>query len=990
MKSIKNIREENPEYDDLSDQEISDRLYSKYYSDMDKTEFEQKIGLQAAQLDAPPETTEPEKKLELSDFAAYGFQEQLSDVEMVTKRWLAEQKNPFVRYLYGSRFMGLGLGDADFDMGKGFELAVDVYGEDFVWDRSLDADDRIAIMDKVSADSLEQNHPEVSEYLKEQELSTKQELALAAGKTGGALTTPTIAVGGMALQAPSFLQKIIHGSFIGGLWGTEYNAADQYMKTGKVDLAEAVTSEEAISGAIGGGVLPVAGAVIVRGTRKAKEQISKIRENAKAVPLSESKAAKVAGKVNEKTRQYQLEGLKDPAIAVQRAADDLGLSDQTKAQIAPLIRPLKQEEIAPTLAKIEAEANARGAVSRAAKTAIDTKMGLKPLAKMADYVFGVAGTRIANISEEAFRTMRRFEFKNKELSSRMASRVEPFMIGIGNLDDEPSRQITKLLMNGDYDEAYLTLQSMNKPQLADATLEVRDVLTELYDLAAENGIDMQFVHSYFPRTVKDLGKLQTYLGTGGNDLTSFIKAKALADGHIQSKLESIDGLDDEIISKYVNDFLVGKTGLSPGSGYTKHRGVAYIDDDLSQFYEQGAVSLDRYITRLSKDIALKEVTGEAGNIEKSIGAIVAKAGAGLTKDETQELTSLIQSRFISGDRQMSSPLAKMRDMQTASLLAQPTAAIVQASDVAWSIVKNGVKESWEGILKRNLTSEELGLVNTVSQDIVTGRGWTTRLLKWSGFRAVDKMTKDTYINAAINKARAIAERNPQKFNEMYRRYFGDEVEAVARDLKSGEITENVKLLAFNELSDVQPISLMEMPQAYLDEPNFRILFALKSWGIKQLDILRREALQKLNSSDRKVQAEGLGTLMKFGLVVLPAQATTQEVREALRGNPMEEPGELFDRVTDQAISSSVIIGNKYMADKAFDNPITTMMSSFAPAAGRLGDRAYQAVKEGDVAGLIGLLPGLGDVYYNWFGGGMEKKQEKRQKEKIKELRKTAY
>mgnify|MGYP003661124376 FL=1 len=59
MKSIKNIREENPEYNDLSDQEISDGLYSKHYSDMDKSEFEQKIGLQATQLDAPSDTTEP-------------------------------------------------------------------------------------------------------------------------------------------------------------------------------------------------------------------------------------------------------------------------------------------------------------------------------------------------------------------------------------------------------------------------------------------------------------------------------------------------------------------------------------------------------------------------------------------------------------------------------------------------------------------------------------------------------------------------------------------------------------------------------------------------------------------------------------------------------------------------------------------------------------------------------------------------------------------
>ena len=130
--------------------------------------------------------------------------------------------------------------------------------------------------------------------------------------------------------------------------------------------------------------------------------------------------------------------------------------------------------------------------------------------------------------------------------------------------------------------------------------------------------------------------------------------------------------------------------------------------------------------------------------------------------------------------------------------------------------------------------------------------------------------------------------------------------------------------------------------------------------------------------------------MQFGLVVLPAQATFQEVREAMRGSPMSEPEELFDRVVDQAISSSVVFGNKYMAEKATENPITTVLGSFAPAAGRLGDSVYQAIKDGEVAPIIKVFPWLGDLSYNWFGGGMEKKEERKRKDKIKELRRSGY
>lgn len=53
MASIAEIRKQYPQYDDLSDQQLSDALHSKFYSDMPKAEFEQKIGLQPPTGPAP-------------------------------------------------------------------------------------------------------------------------------------------------------------------------------------------------------------------------------------------------------------------------------------------------------------------------------------------------------------------------------------------------------------------------------------------------------------------------------------------------------------------------------------------------------------------------------------------------------------------------------------------------------------------------------------------------------------------------------------------------------------------------------------------------------------------------------------------------------------------------------------------------------------------------------------------------------------------------
>lgn len=60
MADIKQIRQQYPQYQDLSDQALADALHSKFYSDMDKNEYYQKINLAPAQPEAP-EQAQPEQ-----------------------------------------------------------------------------------------------------------------------------------------------------------------------------------------------------------------------------------------------------------------------------------------------------------------------------------------------------------------------------------------------------------------------------------------------------------------------------------------------------------------------------------------------------------------------------------------------------------------------------------------------------------------------------------------------------------------------------------------------------------------------------------------------------------------------------------------------------------------------------------------------------------------------------------------------------------------
>jgi hypothetical protein len=46
MASLQEIRQKYPQYNDMSDQEFADKFHAKFYSDMPKDQFYQKVGLQ--------------------------------------------------------------------------------------------------------------------------------------------------------------------------------------------------------------------------------------------------------------------------------------------------------------------------------------------------------------------------------------------------------------------------------------------------------------------------------------------------------------------------------------------------------------------------------------------------------------------------------------------------------------------------------------------------------------------------------------------------------------------------------------------------------------------------------------------------------------------------------------------------------------------------------------------------------------------------------
>lgn len=48
MATLAEIRQRYPQYNDLSDAELADRMYERFYSDLPRDEFDARIGLRGA------------------------------------------------------------------------------------------------------------------------------------------------------------------------------------------------------------------------------------------------------------------------------------------------------------------------------------------------------------------------------------------------------------------------------------------------------------------------------------------------------------------------------------------------------------------------------------------------------------------------------------------------------------------------------------------------------------------------------------------------------------------------------------------------------------------------------------------------------------------------------------------------------------------------------------------------------------------------------
>ena len=617
-----------------------------------------------------------------------------------------------------------------------------------------------------------------------------------------------------------------------------------------------------------------------------------------------------------------------------------------------------------------------------------------PAAKAVDKYLGVLSTQVGNISQPILRRMRKFEADVHLKTKERLEQAEPFMRNFAALGKNEKGAIAKHLYNGNF-EAAEGLMKSQRSRLAESFEPVKKMLGVFKEEYKDSGLDFIGKQNYFPRIVKDYEGLLKSLG--GEQRSAIDKMQR---EFAKKKGIQVDQISEDVKKEIANKALRGY-GLkdAPLPGNVKKRTIQEINDGQLRYYASPEESLHMYIRNAVNNIERRNFFGRGVDdvmrnvdgtidVEGSIGRVVQREiDAGRLDIANQDkLKELISARFIGGEQSSSQGIGILRDLGYMGTIANPISAITQLGDLGVSGALYGFRNTIASMFgAKNIKLVDLGL-SDISKEVAEVRP-TAKLLdkmfRVSLFKRVDRLGKETAINASLRKNINMVKtaKGEAAFRKKWGKFYEGEIDALVADLKNKQISDIVKFHAFNELSDVQPITMLELPQGYNMYKNGRILYALKSFTLKQLDVVRRNVVQEY-AKGSKTQAIKQAALLAGYLST--ANVATQTVKDLLLGRDVE-----VDDIPNNALWAllGVYGGNKYITDKYISKgQITDAAKDLIMPATPILDAVFEggaelAGEDPDIAKYTRSIPVVGPLVYNWFLGGAEKYNERLAKER---------
>lgn len=769
---------------------------------------------------------------------------------------------------------------------------------------------------------------------------------------------------------------------IGAGVGFGYSATEQLAKTGEVDVVEALPST-VIGATAGAGVVALG-----RGLSKGLDKMARTG--------SEQLVKKVQANIYKKQTEgaSRKEAFDEALAEVGATREEFALAvsrSGSKAQVAktPDAAQLQLDEMIKT----------DSAVARLIQPSLDKYLGS-------------LSTRIKNISEPVFGAVRRFEYKTHARTAESLREVNTFTKGLQGLDDSIKNPLSRALFNGNF-KAARGIMKTKAPELLkefDTTVGViRGIGSELERVGYKN-VDLGA--DYFPRLVNDLQGLRNSFGIGSQGaidqaIRDFAKIKfkdlKKTDVNKMTNEEIYAKLGDDQVNRIIEKVIRNEPIKLADGKLLKPRKIEQISADQMKYYAPPEEALQMYIRRSIHDIQKRDTFGRTNkenivlddvgdlDVDQSIQKYIADEirKGNINPNKQAELRDLLQARFIGGEMPLNKAASVIRDLGYSGTIANPLTALIQLGDLAQSATFNGLRNTLASLFgTKNMKILDIGIdqAQAAMLDPRKTSSILQNLFKYSGFATLDKLAKETTINASLRKfSRGLTSTNPKvvakteaELAKKYKNVYGDEFDSLLDDLRTGAKSENVKLLAFHELSDFQPISLSEMPEGYLRANNGRLLYMLKSFTLKQYDIVRRNIYNEWQNGNKVTAARNMAVLAGYLTV---ANTGVQVTRDMIYGRDVR-PEDLPEKSLWSLVS---VFGlNQYLTERYFQNGqvkegFANLLMPATPViddALRLGSDAFKEDTDIEPFEYTRSIPIIGPLLYAWFGGGTERYNER--------------
>lgn len=596
---------------------------------------------------------------------------------------------------------------------------------------------------------------------------------------------------------------------------------------------------------------------------------------------------------------------------------------------------------------------------------------------------GNIGDMIEKISPEIWRRIRQFDMALGKRQIQIEKIFNPFFEKFSKMSKGEISKFGVMVYNRDFKSARELAKKYDFVEEFDRLMNYKDHLAGI--------LKIKQISDHFPRMVSDSKAFLNYLEEKFPNEYRDIFGKLIREAEAKR-----GKLSDDDKATLINNAL---RGYNPGIklsdlGNFKKRAIPILDAEIARFYHDPATGLYLYLNQQAELIEERRLFGAGGfDPEKSLGNLILKLRIKLPSTVTSELTDLLKARF-NKSRAENKLFKAIRSIGIATKLANPFATLTQIKDLSFSIAESptltaktlmrALKErqySPEEFAKREgFTLEEIGWTNSrIAQELasITGRqSMVNDLLKVSGFTSVDMIGKEVRINTVWEKFKVLARENPDDadFNRRLERYFGKGAEKakVISDLKAGRKSDSVSFLLFNELANVQPITLTELPYYYNKYGNWRIAYFLKTFGIRQMNFFLKETAGVIRDKNLPVEQrkEGWKNLMKLGITLPMVGGSVDLFRSWLISlldddKELSFPEEVLDNLLNIAMLSRYdaqmfnykgvegFIGNKLIPP--MDIISSTLQDAITIIESR--DRSIKTIKE---------LPIIGRILYEYL------------------------